>query len=69
MTNERNEAVQAVLDRVTSYQDGATDGTVDKELREALGEAGIDLTEDQVGSLLDAVEKADGPVSADDVLG
>ena len=43
MTDERNEAIQAVVDRVSSYQDGAPEGTVEKELRDGFTEAGVDV--------------------------
>lgn len=39
----RVEALQAVLDRVLSWQEGATEGTVREELDAALTEVGIDL--------------------------
>ena len=39
----RVEALQAVLDRVLSWQEGATEGTVREELDSALAEVGIDL--------------------------
>ena len=32
MSDEKMEAVQAVVDRVAAYQDGATEGTVENEL-------------------------------------
>ena len=69
MSNERNEAVQNVVDRVGAYQDGATEGTVDKELREGLAEAGVELSDDEVSSLVSAIEAADGRVEVADVLG
>jgi hypothetical protein len=56
---ERNEAVQAVVDRVGSYQDGAPEGTVEKELRAGLDEAGLSLTDDEVTSLVSAIEAGD----------
>ena len=37
------EAVQAVVDRITSWQDGATEETVRSELLKALGEADLDV--------------------------
>lgn len=68
MSNERNEAVQNVVDRVGAYQDGATEGTLDKELREGLSEAGIELSDAEVTALVDAIEAADGRVEVADVL-
>jgi hypothetical protein len=73
MTSNRNEdelaAIQAVVDRVSSYQDGAPEGTVEKELRDGLQEAGIEIEDDEVTRLADAVEAEHGAVSAADVLG
>ena len=69
MSNERNEVVQAVVDRMTSYQDGATEGTVEKELRAALGETDVELTDDQVTALVKAIEDGEGTVSVSEVLG
>ncbi len=69
MSNERTEVVQAVVDRMTSYQDAATEGTVEKELREALGETDVDLSDDDVSALVDAIEKGEGKVDVGDVLG
>jgi hypothetical protein len=68
MSDERIEAVQAVVDRVSSYQDGAPEGTVEKELRTGLSEVGVDLSDDEVKRLADAIESEHGSVSASDVL-
>ena len=69
MDNERAEVIQNVVDRVSSYQDGAPEGTVEKELRAGLDEAGIELSDTQVRSLADAVEADAGGVKVADVLG
>lgn len=37
------ESLQAVVDRVLSWQEGATEGTVREELDKALDEVGLDL--------------------------
>jgi uncharacterized protein YpuA (DUF1002 family) len=68
MSIERTEAVQAVVDRLTSYQESATEDTVEKELRDALTETDVDLTDDEITRLVDAIEKTDGPVDAAEVL-
>jgi hypothetical protein len=39
------ESLQAVVDRVVSWQEGATEGTVREELDKALDEVGLDLDE------------------------
>jgi hypothetical protein len=63
------EAIQAVVDRVTSYQDGATEGTVEHELRNALGETDVSLSDDDVVKLASAIEDAHGAVDAATILG
>lgn len=62
-------AIQAVVDRVTSYQDGANEGFVADELRKGADEVGVELTDDEVRRLADAIENAHAAVSAEDVLG
>lgn len=73
MTNARSseelEAVQAVVDRVTSWQDGATEGTVEDELRKGFDEAGVTVSDEERGKLADAIQDEHGAVSAEDVLG
>ncbi len=64
----RGEAVQAVVDRVSSWQHGATDGTVLEELRKGLAEAGVDLEESEVARLAEAIEADSGPVAASQLL-
>ena len=68
MTDERTEAIQAVLDRVTSWQDGAPEGTVEAELRKGFTEAGIDMSDEDVRALAEAIETRHGAVQADEVL-
>lgn len=73
MTNARSseelEAVQAVVDRVTSWQDGATEGTVEDELRKGFDEAGVSVSDEERTKLADAIQNEHGAVSAKDVLG
>lgn len=40
------EALQAVVDRLASWQDGAEEKTLRQELDEGLDEAGIDVSDD-----------------------
>ena len=68
MSDERTEAIQAVLDRVTSWQDGAPEGTVEAELRKGFTEAGIDMSDEDVRTLAEAIEDRHGAVSAEEVL-
>jgi uncharacterized membrane-anchored protein YjiN (DUF445 family) len=41
----RTEALRNVVDRVSSWQETATDGTIREELDRALTEAGIELSD------------------------
>jgi hypothetical protein len=68
MSEEKIQAVQAVVDRMTSYQDGAPEGTVEKELREALRETDVTLSNDQVASLVASIEDGEGTVSVSEIL-
>ncbi len=63
------EAVQAVVDRVSSYQDGAPQGTVESELLHGFEEAGVDVPSEDVARLAAAIDAENGDVSAKDVLG
>jgi len=73
MSNEYSEteleAIQAVVDRVSSYQDGAPGGTVLEELTAGLSEAGVAVEGEDLNRLGAAIEEAHGGVSAADVLG
>ena len=62
------EAIQAVVDRVTSWQDGAPEGTVEQELRDGFGEVGVDVSDEDVARLADAIQDRHGAISARDVL-
>jgi hypothetical protein len=68
MSDERTETIQAVVDRVSSWQDGAPEGTVEEELRKGFAEAGVDVEPDDVRRLADAIEQRHGAVSAEEVL-
>ena len=59
-TDPRAEALQAVFERVNSWQDTAADGTVEKELREGLTEAQIALDDADVQKLIDEIENKGG---------
>jgi hypothetical protein len=67
-SDEMMEAIQAVVDRVTSWQDGATEGTVEQELRRGFSESGIDIADEDITRLADAIESRHGAVSAEAVL-
>jgi hypothetical protein len=68
MTDEKQEAIQAVVDRVTSWQDGATESTVADELHKGFVEAGVEVPQEDVTRLADAIESEHGAISAADVL-
>jgi len=68
-STDRIEAVQAVVDRVTSWQDGATEGTVEEELRKGFAEVGVEVADHEVRALADAIESEHGAVQASEVLG
>jgi len=68
-TAEQIEAVQHVVERVGANWDGATEGTVEQALRDALPEAGVELDDRDVVALADAIEEQRGTVSARAVLG
>ena len=68
-TNIDLEAVQTVVDRVTSWQDGATEGTVEEELRKGFSEAGVQVSDDHVTALADAIQDKHGAVDAAEVIG
>ena len=68
-TNIDLEAIQNVVDRVTSWQDGATEGTVEDELRKGFPEAGVQVSDDHVTKLADAIQDKHGAVDAAEVIG
>jgi hypothetical protein len=68
-TVEELEAVQNVVDRVTSWQDGATEGTVHEELQRGFLAAGVTVSEEETTRLADAIESRHGAVDARAVLG
>jgi hypothetical protein len=67
-STEKLEAIQAVVDRVTSWQDGATEGTVADELRRGFDETGVEVSDADLRALADAIEQQHGTVLAADVL-
>ncbi|MEV7398505.1 hypothetical protein [Aeromicrobium sp. NPDC092404] len=67
--NPQLEAVQLVVDRVSSWQDGATEGTVAEELRKGFDEVGVEVEPDEVEKLADAIQNEHGDVDAGQVLG
>lgn len=66
--DERMQAIQAVVDRVTSWQDGATERTVAEELRDGASKVGVDLSDEEITKLADEIESQHSAVSAAEVL-
>lgn len=56
---EDNEAVQAVLDRVLSWQAGAPPDTVREELAKGLAEIGESRPDEWLQATAEAISKAD----------
>lgn len=67
--NDELEAIQTVVNHVSAYQDGATQQTVEEELRKGFDEVGIEVERSHVQALATAIHEEDGDVSAADVLG
>jgi hypothetical protein len=67
--NPELEAIQLVVDSVTSWQDSATEGTVAEELRKGFDHAGIEVEPEDVEKLADAIQNVHGEVDAAEVLG
>jgi hypothetical protein len=68
MTDERRDAIQAVVDRVRGYQVTAPEPMIDSELRRGLAEAGLDLPEEDIVALVEAIESDRGPVDVGSIL-
>lgn len=54
------EVVQAVYDRVSSYEESATTETIRRQLDEALAEAGVDLDEGTRETLVRHIDDGGG---------
>ena len=59
MSNERDVVLQAVVDRVSSYQESAPEGTVEKELRSALAETDLEVSDDEITDLVAKIENGE----------
>jgi hypothetical protein len=66
--NPELEAIQLVVDRVSSWQDGATEETIAEELRKGFDEAGVEVEPDEVDKLADAIQNETGDVDVAEVL-
>jgi hypothetical protein len=68
-SREELEAIQGVVDRITSYQDGAPEGTVARELADGFAQAGLQVSDEDVDRLAAAIEDEHGSVRAGTILG
>lgn len=66
-SDEKMEALQGVVDRVSSYQEAAPEGTVEKELREALSVTDLEVSDGQIVALAEAIEARDKTTDTVDV--
>jgi hypothetical protein len=57
-TDDQLIAIQGVLDRVTSYQDGAPEGTIEDELRAGFADVDVEVPSEAIGKLAEAVVDA-----------
>ncbi|MET0952292.1 MAG: hypothetical protein ABWX57_03330, partial [Aeromicrobium sp.] len=64
-----HQAIQAVVDRVSSWQDGATEGTVADELAKGFDEAGIEVPQADQEALASAIQDKHGEIQVGEVLG
>jgi hypothetical protein len=69
MDQDKITAVQAVVDRVSSWQETATESTIETEIRKGLDEVGVTLDDSQVTALAEAIEDKAGETDAGSVLG
>lgn len=69
MSNERIQVIQAVAERVESYQESAEEGVIEKELRSALAETDVEVSDDEVARLVQAIESGEGNIDVEQVLG
>ena len=53
----RTEALRHVVDRVSSWQETATDGTIADELDKGLREAGVTLTDEQREHVIEQISE------------
>ena len=57
--SEQIEAIQNVVDRVSAYQDGATEVVVVEELRKGFDEVAVEVQPDDVTKIAEAIESED----------
>ncbi len=62
----RKEALRGVIDRVTAWQETATEGTVHEELDRGLAEASVTLTDEQRDRVAQQISDGE-PVDVDEL--
>lgn len=67
-TPEQLEAVQNAVDRVGANWDAASEDTVEAKLLEALSEVEVELPEEDLHALAEAIDAQDGIVKVSSVL-
>lgn len=67
-TDTEIETINAVVERVTSWQDGATEGTVESELAKGFTEAGIEVDAEDRAKLASAIQDEHGEIDVSSVL-
>lgn len=68
LSDEHLKAAQAVVDRVGAYQESAPDRDTAKELRDGMAEAGVSLEDQDLATLVEAIDDR-GVVDVAEVLG
>lgn len=66
--NPELEAIQVVVDRVSSWQDGAPEETIVEELRKGFDEVAVEVEPDDVAKLADAIQNETGDIDVAEVL-
>ncbi|GAA4284216.1 hypothetical protein GCM10022261_17470 [Brevibacterium daeguense] len=65
----RHDQLQAIFDRVQSWQESAPDSTVRDELKKAIDESGFDNLDDQsFDAMVDHIENERGPADVATVV-
>lgn len=70
MTNHSDEklnALQGLVERVASYQESAPEGTIEKELRDALAQTDLELSDEEIVTVADAIDARDTSTANVDV--
>jgi hypothetical protein len=60
--------MQLVVDRVSSWQDSATEGTIAEELRKGFDEIAVEVEPDEIEKLVDAIQNETGDVDVTELL-